>query len=92
MSTVNTYTVWFVKCTAGHDNVTPGKNYSVVSLGQSDVIMGDNGKFTELPCNGIQTLGMVKLRSVSGIHDPSFKTFIDKAKDDFCAAMHNFYC
>lgn len=92
MSVVNTYTVWFVKCTSGHDNVTPGKNYPVLSLGQSDVILGDDGKFSDLPCNGMQTLGMVKIRSVSGTHDPSLKKLMTTAKEEFCAAMYHFYC
>lgn len=88
---MNTFKVFFVKLTKAADGLTVGKNYPVLGLPNSDLILNDAGKLEPVPLH-CDVLGHVKLRTTRDMHDPDLHLAMRKVRDAFCDAMHIYYC
>ncbi len=88
---MNKFKVFFVKCTKASDGLTVGKNYPVLGLPLSDLILNDAGKLEAVPL-GCDVFGMVVIKTTRDMHDPEFHQGLRKARDAFCEAMHIYYC
>lgn len=88
---MNTFKVFIVKVTKAADGLTVGKNYPVLGLPNSDLILNDARKLEPVPTH-CEVLGHVKLRTVRDMHDPDFHAQLLRVREDFCAAMQPYYC
>lgn len=90
---MNTYTVIFVRCVNAPPGLTAGKNYPVVRLELTDLILTDNdATYIPVPSAGLETLGMCKVKTTFDMYEKTFiHNVLKPAKDDFCDAMHIYY-
>ncbi|QBQ77476.1 hypothetical protein WFC_00084 [Escherichia phage vB_EcoM_WFC] len=90
---INTYKVFFVKCTSSiDDQFTAGKNYPVISESRLDIILNDHEIYEPMPATAFDVIGHVRIKTnVDTMHDPLFKKQIKNAMQDFCAAMFKYY-
>lgn len=87
---MNRYKVLFVKATQQQPNITPGLRYPVLSQADGDFILVDGGKLEPVPAHGLDFLGAVILNTRA--KDDALNVQLRTACDDFCAAMHIYYC
>lgn len=88
---MNKFKVFFAKCTKAADGLTVGKNYPCLGLPMSDLILNDARQLVPVPI-GCDVFGMVVLKTTRDMHDPDFHAQLIKAREEFCAVMHPYYC